>query len=252
VNDHSMMPERLQQPSFDTDVVAVCEALEQWRKDVRASEEQSPDEFPAFDWRAAVQGLLLYAVFGTALLIFVSWRESGEYYGRGPRAILSLTLIISGAVGAIVLFVGATGVGTKRYWRAFHVNFIKQDNFPFTQLTHGLQRQLAERSLFDRFPTPLLEAVHERIVIEETERRERLNAVLGNTSFFVLFSLITGVWSAWKSYHSNADFGTKALLGGSLLALGLAIYGTKLRFALFELNRCRSFLSLEIARRKSL
>jgi hypothetical protein len=235
------------QTDFDRSLVALCRLLEQWTAERQSVMAAAPDEFPPFNRKAAVHVLIFAALFGVGMAeqkMLMSW---GFKTAQGFAALLMLIALI---VGALLLVFEATGVLTKRFWRALFSTF-KKDNYPFTQLVGFLTFDLSATEKLSPFSTDVLEAGEKRISIEESDLRERLSTGFGNPSLLVMLGLLAGLSSAWKSYYAEQSILNTAVFFGSIGALGLALQIMRMRVALFELGRCRGLVLLEIARRKA-
>ena len=243
---HTAQP--VTETSFGETMIALCRELEQWRTECQSDLDASSDSLPPWDWKAASHSL----IFGIGFLLasyavpFVASQPSTV-----AKLALILSLTVSFAAWAVFLFFGAFGMAKRKFWSALWASFvIPKDNYPFTSLLRCIEHELGQQERLRPFPESILRAAEQRIHLEETELRERLNATVGTPTLLVLFGIGTGTVTSWNNYHSHPHSWINGLIfAGSILALLIGAYGLKLRISLIELSRCRALLALEMARR---
>ncbi len=145
------------------------------------------------------------------------------------------------------------GLAQAKFWRAVLYIFKRRpDNYPFTSLHNCLDHDLRQQARLGKYSAHVLVAAEHRISQEEGELRERLNAIIGTPTIFVILGALAGVLTAWENYHTKLG----SPVGGTIFAVSIitllvGFWGLRLRIALTELSRCRALLSLEIARRSA-
>jgi hypothetical protein len=233
---------------FGDQVLAVCRLLERWRAEENALIEKDPDEFPPTNWRAVGQ-LFVFLGLGGLTILIQSWLK----FVQGPAtSALFITLLAITLGASVVLTLHAPGFFQRQFWRAVWSIFRKKkDNYPFTALHRKTERDLAALPRLASFTDPLLSAVQERLTIVESELRDRLGMLGGNSALPSFVGLSVGVWSAWKSFQGGPNLLSTSFLAGSIGVLWLTGYSFHLRFSVFELSRCRALLALEVGRRKA-
>lgn len=231
-------------------MTALCLALEKWRAEQKQAERDSPDEPPPFDWRSAVYALAWD--IGLAILLFLvrSVREPQTTTGTVWWFWVIWGCATLAVAGGTLQLIRAFGMQTERFWRAHWREFRTSDNYPFTPLTRTLDADSKARSILEPFSTQVVQATYERLQIQESDLRERIASVLGSPSLLALFAVPAPIWAAWQTYKADRSTIPMLVLGASIFALIVLIFGLRLRVSLTELARCRLLLSLELAHRK--
>lgn len=233
--------------AFEDQVTELCLKLESWRKAERKLEDSDPDEIPGPNWRVAGQALTFFALGSAVVLVQSSLKFVQGFFSF---ALYMLLLAICGGA-SLVLELRALHIFERRYWKAVVAPFRTKDNYPFTPLLRRTERDFLGLTEIQRYSDAVVKAVEERLGLLDTELRERLGLLGGNSAFPAIVGFATTIWSALKSLQTEKSMVTIAALIGSILVLLLTGYAFRLRFSLFELTRCRTLLALELARRKS-
>jgi hypothetical protein len=232
---------------FTDELGSLCRKLEQWRGQQKAIVIPDPNEFPKFDWRVGRQSVVFY-VLGELVVLAQSWFKFANEDDWTLWLYITLLAICGGA--GTVLMVQAQRIFSRQFLRAVRSIFRPTDNYPFTPLMREMDRDLAAAPMLAMYSDALLRAARDRILIEETELRERLTILGGSSPLAFILSVLTGVWAAWQSLQKERSIVTMLLLAAGIGVLCLTFYAVKLRFSLFELTRCRGVLDLELAVRE--
>jgi hypothetical protein len=236
--------------SFDTDLAALAQDLQQWRAEC-AAEPPSPDDFPPLDARALGQGSFFFAMdFILGALAFPNGRplmdDSWPWF-----VIVTSTLVLAFGLGFFLGVIKAHGLHERRFWRALRQSTGSADPFALTLMREMLDRDLKAARRLEVYALPVLIAAKERFSLTEETLRARVNLFFGNPSLLVLAGLLGATWSSWKDYWAHDGTVTFLLVAGSFGLFLLSLYGAKLNFSLPDLTRCRTLLTLEIARRSA-
>jgi hypothetical protein len=232
---------------FDLALRELCETLETWTIERKSKLRHSEDEQPPFDKKAASWGIAFLLLYGIGV---IAWHFLKGSPHVSAQIILLFGMLITGVIGSVRLFIVAPGFLTRRFWRSFFTCF-KNDNYPFTPLLRTLDNDMEAMPRLSKFTLNVLATVEQRLALEESDLRERLVSSIGNPSILVVVGVLAGVSSAWKSFQDETTTLSTIVFFLSVAVLGLAIYAVHLRISIVELTRCRTFVALEIARRKA-
>lgn len=235
---------------FVSQLLNLCGELESWRSDEKTAAKNSVRGFPPFEWKAGIQSLVFFITF---LISSYSFRWVQSAHNIYATLAIVIAALISFPAAPILFIFQACGVAKGQFWRAlFSFRSRPKDNYPFTPLATGLRYDAHHGIRLQRFRTETLKCMLNRISEEDSELRERLTVFVGTPTPLIVFGIIGGLFPAWESFHSHpGSVGQSALFFASIASLLVSLYGVHLRGALFELTRCRSLLSLEIARRSN-
>lgn len=236
--------------SFDTDLAALARDLQQWRAEC-AAEPPSPDDFPPLDAQALGQGSFFFAMdFILGALAFPNGRPLMDDSWLWLVIVMS-TLVLALGCGFFLGVIKAHGLHQQRFWRALRQSMGSADPCALTLMREMLNRDLKAARRLEVYALPVLIAAKDRFSLTEETLRTRVSLFFGNPSLLVLAGLLGATWNSWKDYWAHGGTLTLILVTGSFGLFLLSLYGAKLNLSLPDLTRCRTLLTLEIARRSA-